>query len=128
MYINRQSYLIAIADDDPAILESISMLLELEGYQVESILNGKGILQKEVLPDLYILDVWMSGTDGRDLCKSLKANPLTRNIPVLLISASNELKLSIENCGADKFLAKPFEMNSLLEAVDSMIGINLEKH
>lgn len=110
---------ITLADDDPGILDAVGMMLELEGYEVSATLNGNNVLHfDKPLPDIYVLDIWMSGSDGRDLCIELKANEQTKHIPVILISASNDLKRSAEVAGADDFLAKPFEIDSLLAKIE----------
>ena len=109
---------IMIADDDPGIVDAIEMLLEFEGYQVSSTVDGATVLDmKEELPDLLLLDIWMSGEDGRDICKKLKQTPITKNIPVIMISASRDIKESAMAAGADDFIAKPFEMNDLLNKI-----------
>ncbi|MES2650469.1 MAG: response regulator [Bacteroidota bacterium] len=108
---------ITVADDDPGILDAVGMMLEMEGYEVTATLNGNTILTQTELPDVYILDIWMSGSDGRELCKKLKSEERTKNIPVILISASNDLKRSAETAGADDFLAKPFEIDALLQKI-----------
>jgi DNA-binding response OmpR family regulator len=116
---------IALADDDPGILDAVGMMLEMEGYEVAATLNGNSILNfQQPLPDLYILDIWMSGADGRELCKKLKAEELTKAIPVILISASNDLKRSAETAGADDFLPKPFEIDTLLGKILALVGGN----
>ena len=107
-----------IADDDPGIVDAIEMLLEFEGYEVTSTVDGTTVLDmKEELPDLLLLDIWMSGEDGRDICRRLKHNAITKNIPVIMISASRDIKESAMASGADDFLAKPFEMNELLQKI-----------
>jgi len=108
-----------IADDDPGILDSIGLILEFEGYEVISTLNGASLLKMETeLPDLLLLDIWMSGVDGRDICKQLKERELTRNIPIVMISASKDIERSALEAGANDFLAKPFEMEELLQKID----------
>ena len=114
--MNKQKR-ITVADDDPGILDAVGMMLEMEGYEVNTTLNGNTVLTQVEVPDVYILDIWMSGSDGRELCKQLKINEKTKDIPVILISASNNLKLSAETAGADDFLAKPFDIDALLEKV-----------
>jgi DNA-binding response OmpR family regulator len=112
---------IMIADDDPGIVDAIEMLLEFEGYHVTSTGDGADVLDlKEELPDLLLLDIWMSGEDGRDICKKLKQLDVTKNIPVIMISASRDIKESAMAAGADDFLAKPFEMNELLEKIKNL--------
>jgi DNA-binding response OmpR family regulator len=112
---------IMIADDDPGIVDAVEMLLEFEGYQVTSTVNGATVLDmKDELPDLLLLDIWMSGEDGRDICKKLKHEPATKNIPVIMISASRDIMESAMASGADDFLAKPFEMNDLLQKIENL--------
>ncbi|MGZ3776485.1 MAG: response regulator [Mucilaginibacter sp.] len=110
---------IMIADDDPAILDSVGILLEFEGYDVTTTLNGGTVLNMEhELPDLLLLDIWMSGMDGRDICKTLKQNEKTRGLPIVMISASKDIERSAIEAGADDFLAKPFDMNDLLGKIE----------
>jgi DNA-binding response OmpR family regulator len=110
---------IMIADDDPGIVDAVEMLLEFEGYTVTSTVDGSTVLDmKEELPDLLLLDIWMSGEDGRDICKKLKSENITKDIPVIMISASRDIKESAMAAGADDFLAKPFEMDELLKKIE----------
>lgn len=113
---------ITVADDDSGILDAVGMMLEMEGYDVNTTLNGNTVLTQTELPDVYILDIWMSGSDGRELCKKLKSEEKTKNIPVILISASNDLKRSAETAGADDFLAKPFEIDALLQKIEKALA------
>jgi len=107
-----------IADDDPGIVDAVEMLLEFEGYEVTSTVDGSTVLDmKDELPDLLLLDIWMSGEDGRDICRKLKSINSTKNIPVIMISASRDIKASAMAAGADDFLAKPFEMDELLKKI-----------
>lgn len=110
---------IMIADDDPAILDSVGLLLEFEGYEVQTTPDATSLLTMETgFPDLLLLDIWMSGTDGRDICKYLKKQQLTSNIPIVLISASREIERSAMEAGANDFLAKPFELKDLLKKIE----------
>jgi CheY-like chemotaxis protein len=113
---------ITVADDDSGILDAVGMMLEMEGYDVNTTLNGNTVLTQTELPDVYILDIWMSGSDGRELCKKLKSEEKTKDIPVILISASNDLKRSAETAGADDFLAKPFEIDALLQKIEKALA------
>ena len=108
-----------IADDDPGIVDAVEMLLEFEGYEVMSTVDGTTVLDmKGELPDLLLLDIWMSGEDGRDICRKLKHEPITKDIPVIMISASRDIEASALVAGADDFLAKPFEMDELLKKIE----------
>jgi DNA-binding response OmpR family regulator len=110
---------IMIADDDPGILDAICIMLEFEGYKVYCTPDGAEILSMHGnLPDLLLLDIWMSGIDGRDICKQLKQNPITNKLPVVMISASRDIERSALEAGADDFLAKPFEIDDLLNKIE----------
>src|SRR5687768_11272677 len=86
---------ILVADDDPAILDAIKMMLEFCDYDVETTADGTVISKlKKAKPQLLLLDIWMSGTDGREVCKKIKAREDTRDIPVILISASRDIERS----------------------------------
>jgi CheY-like chemotaxis protein len=110
---------VLIADDDQAILDSLQMLLEDEGYSVKTTSDGweAGELS-ESPPDVILLDIWMSGIDGRDLVRSLKASAATKEIPVVLISANREVARIAQQVGAEGYLAKPFEMEEMLEMIE----------
>jgi DNA-binding response OmpR family regulator len=108
-----------IADDDDAILDALGAMLEYKGYDVRQVLNGKGITEMEHdLPDLLLLDIWMSGVDGRDICKKLKATSKTAKIPIVLFSASKDIHSSAIEAGANDFLAKPFEIEELYKIIE----------
>ncbi len=112
-----------IADDDAGIVDFITILLEYEGYHVSSTLNGATLLEIEnEFPDLILLDIWMSGVDGRDVCKQLKQKETTKNIPIVMISASNDIERSAMDAGADDFLAKPFDMAELLKKIEKNLS------
>lgn len=109
---------VLIADDDPAILDATRMILELEGYEVTTTVDGETIKEMfENPPDLLLLDIWMSGQDGKDICRALKAQDSTKHIPIIMVSASRDVAESARSAGADDFLTKPFEMEVLLEKV-----------
>lgn len=113
---------IIIADDDPGILDAVGILLEFEGYEVCSTPDGAALLTMENgFPDLVLLDIWMSGVDGRDICRQLKQQPHTSDIPVVLLSASNDIARSAIEAGADDFLAKPFDMADLLQKIEKYV-------
>ncbi|HUQ84879.1 MAG TPA: response regulator transcription factor [Candidatus Limnocylindrales bacterium] len=114
---------ILIADDNPDIIASLQLMLEGEGFKVESTLEGGKVgkmLQNH--PDLLILDVMMSGHDGRQICKSIKSHESTRDIPVIMFSANRNIEESSRKAGANCFIAKPFEFNDLLQKVETHIN------
>ena len=114
---------ILVADDDPAIVDAIKLMLELYDYEVSTTVDGETIFKMEKeYPDLLLLDIWMSGQDGREICKFLKNNPLTKHIPIIMISASRDIIQSAKDAGADDFIAKPFQMDELLQKVEKYIS------
>lgn len=113
-----------IADDDPGIVDAVKMMLEFEVYEVSSTLDGSTLLELQGdFPDLFLLDIWMSGVDGRDICSELKKRGRTRDIPVIMISASTNLARSAREAGADDFLEKPFNMNELINKITQHLRI-----
>lgn len=109
---------ILVADDDPAILDAIQIILEDEGYDVLTTVDGETVaVMFEEQPDLLLLDIWMSGQDGRDICRALKSQASTDKIPIIMISANRETETIAKAAGADDFIAKPFEMEDLLAKV-----------
>ena len=119
-----KTHKILIVDDDESILDSISMTLEDEGYFVSTTPKGEETYKivDEFMPDLILLDILMSGKDGREICKNLKKDENTKNIPVILISAHPSAAESYHQSGAEDFLAKPFELSSLLTIIESNIS------
>lgn len=113
---------ILVADDDAAICDSLQLMLEDEGYIVETTVNGETVtkMQKN-FPDLLLLDIWMSGQDGREIAKFLKNQKNTKHIPIIMVSASRELEKAAKESGANDFIEKPFKMDSLLAKIDKYI-------
>ena len=109
---------ILVVDDDEAILDAIKIILE--DYKYDVALLSDGITVSKVTsfhPDLILLDVWLSGEDGRVICKKLKRNTNTKEIPIILISATQDLPRTAAASGADDYLEKPFQMAELLRKV-----------
>ena len=114
---------ILAADDDPAILEVLTFMLEDAGYDVKTTVNGQTEnMAQKYLPDLILLDIWMAGMDGRTICKSLKSHKMTKHIPVILVSANKDTERFAKESGADNFITKPFEMDALLAKVAMYIA------
>jgi DNA-binding response OmpR family regulator len=115
---------ILVIDDDPDICTMIKMVLDYHGYtatdadteeKANSILSSADI-------HLIIMDMLLSGVDGSDICRRLKQDAKTASIPVLMFSAHPNAKKICIAAGADDFISKPFEMNELLEKINSHIG------
>jgi len=106
---------ILVADDNSGIVDVMQIVLENEGFEVITTMNGNNILELcEQKPDLIFLDIWMSGVDGNIICKQIKAHEGYKYIPVIIFSANKNTKQISIDCGADGFLSKPFELSELL--------------
>ena len=110
---------ILVVDDDPDILEFIQVVLEDEGYAVLSSDKGEVLeqLPNDGLPDLILVDVLLSGTDGREMTRRLKSQEETRPIPIIMFSAHPGFERIAREAGADDFLMKPFEIDDLLTKI-----------
>ena len=112
---------ILAVDDDKDILEVLQFILEDSGFEVETLSDGKLLLDKltETTPDLILLDIMLGSLDGRDLCKEVKSNPATADIPVILLSATHDINYAKHQVGCpDAFVAKPFDIEQLLQAIN----------
>lgn len=114
---------ILVVDDNPAILDALNIMLEEEGYDVETTEDGAAAKNMtQPFPDLLLLDIWMAGMDGRDICKHLKSGVATKNIPVIMVSATKNIEQIAKDSGADGFIAKPFQMEHLLAKVADYVN------
>ena len=110
---------ILVVDDEPDILEFLQELLKQEGYIVATTDKAEYIenLHNGGLPDLILIDVLLSGKDGRDIVKHLKSQEETSRIPVVMFSAHPSAEETARAAGADDFVAKPFEMDEILAKI-----------
>jgi CheY-like chemotaxis protein len=96
---------ILVVDDDPVIRDVFKIILEAAGYEVELTGDGKEVLKNQFsTPHLFLIDKFLSGVNGLDLCKHLKAQLPTKNIPVIMISASPGLATQSAKVGADDWI------------------------
>ncbi len=117
---------ILIVDDDVDILSVMEVLLTMKGFEVEVTQKGENTFPKieSFKPDLILLDVLISGHDGRNICKKIKSSDDTKHIPVIMFSAHPAAGAIISEYGADDFISKPFDVNNLLKKVNSQLGIS----
>jgi DNA-binding response OmpR family regulator len=114
---------ILVADDDRAIVESITAILDLSGYEVLNVLDGTSVLDAvKASPDLILLDIQMPGHNGQAVCKQLKRQASTKDIPVIMVSASLDVKHKATVAGADDYLEKPFDMDILQQKVFNLLN------
>jgi len=110
---------ILVVDDDQSILDAMEITLNLEGYDVESTTKGEETFSKieSFKPDLIFMDVYLSGMDGREICKQIKQENKTKHIPVIIFSANKSMKEVFKDSGANDFIGKPFNMDELYDKV-----------
>lgn len=116
---------IIVIEDESDILELIEYNLMREGYTVLTSRNGDKGLQmvREQAPDLVLLDLMLPGLDGIEVCRRLKADPITRSVPILMVTAKGEesevvLGLGV---GADDYVIKPFSPKELMARVGAVL-------
>lgn len=116
---------VLVVDDDPVIQRLLSVNFEMEGYGVLVAGSGvDGVAQaRSAHPDIVVLDVMMPGMDGLEVASTLKADPATAGIPVLLLSAkAQEVDIRAGDAtGAEAYVTKPFDPLELLELVARLI-------
>ena len=113
-----------VLDDDDGILEATTIVLEEAGYSVLGFNNADELRKslQEKKPHLLLLDVLLSGDDGCDITQKLKKESATKEIPVLLMSANNNIEKRCMDSGASSFIRKPFDILELESAVKEYIA------
>lgn len=114
---------ILVFDDDRAILEIFSIVLESAGYDVEISSTSHDIIEKVTVlqPDLVIMDNWIPEIGGVEATKLLKSHPNFKHIPVIYCSANNDVESLAQRAGAETFLSKPFDLDELEKKVESTL-------
>jgi DNA-binding NtrC family response regulator len=119
---------ILIADDTPASLALLSDVLEPGGYEILAVSNGRDALKlaSKAVPDLVLLDVMMPGQDGFKVCRELKAEAATRDIPVIFITSRNETASVLEGfrVGAVDYIFKPFQAEEVVTRVATHLKVS----
>jgi PAS domain S-box-containing protein len=125
--IERSSFKILVVDDTIDSLRLIANMLTDQGYQVRKVLNGQMALTaaQSAPPDLILLDINMPQINGYEVCQQLKANPLTSQIPVIFISALDEVldKVKAFAVGGIDYITKPFQFEEVIARVETQLTI-----
>ncbi len=112
---------VLVVDDDPEIVTFLATLLELEGIDSQVATSAAAALEKleHGLPNLVLLDIAMPDRDGLDLCRELKQDPRTRDVPVFVVSArpGKDVVDRAYAAGAEEFIRKPFENQELIARI-----------
>jgi DNA-binding response OmpR family regulator len=114
---------ILITDDDPGVQDILKIIFEQAGYEVDINEDPRTILNNDFsIPDVFLVDKQLSGVDGLDVCRHLKSRGDTKDIPLIMISATPGLSALARDAGADDCLEKPFRKKDLLDIVAKYIG------
>ncbi len=116
---------VLIIEDEPNIIEAISLILSRDGWHVDSHSNGHdavSVVQARA-PDLVILDVMLPGRSGYEILTDLRAQPETRDLPVLMLTARGQARDRelAERAGASRFMTKPFSNADVIEALNALV-------
>lgn len=118
-------FTVMVVDDAEENLRLLQIMLE-DDYQLALCRSGTECLSSivELAPDLVLLDVHMPGTDGYEVCRQLKQNPETRDIPVMFVSAmtSVEERLAGYEAGGEEYVTKPFDVEELLRKIAAALA------
>jgi len=118
--------LVLVVDDEPNILETISFVLEMEGFRVATAEDGEEALAQiaALRPPVVVLDAMMPRRDGFDVCRTIKADPVLAGVHVVMLTAMGQ-KADRERAlaaGADHFMTKPFDEEELLALLRRLTG------
>lgn len=122
---------ILVVDDEIYIVHILDFSLGMEGYEVLTALDGEQALErlKSDKPDLIVLDIMMPKVDGYEVCRTIKGNPETQHIPVILLSAKGrnvDQKMGFD-VGADDYITKPFSPRKLVERINALLGTTVSE-
>lgn len=114
---------ILIIDDDPDVRTVMNVLMKKQGYEVATAINREDALYrlKEFMPSVILMDVLLSGSDGREFCREIKQSKEMKHIPVIMVSAHPGAAENIKSYGADDFISKPIDTISLLDKVEQLV-------
>ena len=117
---------ILIVEDDPTLLKLQSILLTNRGYEVEATMSGATALQiiAEKSPDLLLLDVRLPGMSGFEVCKQLRKNSATKDLPVVFLSAKDSAEdiRYARKVGGNEYIVKPCKSKNVLNAIKGILN------
>src|SRR5690349_14806192 len=118
---------VLVADDSHTMRKAIGMVFGTGDFQLTTVDNGLDAISRarELQPDLVLADVVMPGKSGYEVCETLKSDPATQHIPVLLLAGTFEAfdESRARSASADGYITKPFESGALLEKVRGLLGM-----
>ena len=114
---------VLLIDDSIDLLEVLKYFLQEKGYEVEigSSQSDLKSLLKGFIPDVLIMDIYLHGEDGRDICKELRKESETKNLCILMFSASSKALVNYKEYGADGFIEKPFGLVEIVHKIEATL-------
>lgn len=118
-----------VVDDSTDLLEAMEIILTQKGYVVKTLQDCNSISNEisNFNPDLLILDIFLAGKDGREMCKELRKSIVNKYLCIIIFSASPKALENYASFGADDSLEKPFGINNLIEKIESVLNNCKEK-
>jgi DNA-binding response OmpR family regulator len=119
---------VLVIDDEPHICHLIRHAIE-DRFEVHEAYSAVDAIKcaREIEPDIITMDLMMPGMSGFEICRALKKIPSTREVPIIIISAKDEINDKIEgiNVGAIDYITKPFDVNKLVEKIEENLKLSL---
>jgi len=111
---------ILVIDDNTDILELVEIILLRHGFEILISPKAEETLTnvENFAPQVILLDVFLAGVNGIDICRELKANTKTAHIPIIMYSAHTNKNAIMQQCNANDFLAKPFDISNLIDKIE----------
>ena len=123
--MKRKTARILIVEDNPDTLGLVTTRLRISGYEIIAAEDGETAIEKcrQKKPDLLALDLSLPGIDGFEVCRVLKSDPGTYNIPIVILSARSQKsdKERAINLGAEAYIVKPYEPRMLLDEIKKIL-------
>ncbi|MCD4813996.1 response regulator [bacterium] len=120
-----EKFKIMVVDDEPDIVKLVKISLEMANYAVVEAFSGVEALEKikEVIPDLFLLDIMMPDMNGYEVCEKLKADDRTKDVPVVMLTAKGQKGDAEQGLkvGADDYIIKPFDPYELGEQISEIL-------
>ena len=116
---------IMVVDDEPDILFTVGQMLEMSGYDVVKVEDGKKCLDEleKAIPDLVLLDIMMPEVSGWDIAAKIKENPKWNNIPIIFLTAKGDImSVGMGGLASEDYIVKPFDIKDLKERIEKILN------
>ncbi len=122
IFIYRMHKKIVVVDDELAILEVLSVILKMEGYDTQTFSSGERLVEKleHNTPDLILLDFSLPGETGDSIARKLKSHKETHDVPIIMLSAHHAIEQTALASGVNLFIPKPFSIDTLINAIHAV--------